>query len=477
MNAIRTKVPLPVPTTRLLAVLGWLLLVAVVASILTATYADAWWVWAAAAAGLAALVLADALVAMRRLKERGWITVNRRIPHTIPVGVPVEVVLKISNRGSIGASLLIYDLHPASCLAEHMPFAIQLAAGAFVECRYHLTANERGDFRFSGTALQMVSPLGLWNFGLVLGESVDLGESAGLVRVFPNYAAVTRYALLAVDHRLSQLGVLKRRRRGDGMDFHQLRDYRDGDSPRSIDWKATSRRVKLISREYQDERDQQILFLLDCSRRMNAKDDVLSHFDHTLNAILLLTFVAIRQGDSAGLMTFGSDSNTSERFLAPKKAPETVSHFLNALYPLQPSLKTPDYYQAALDVGKRLNKRALIVVISNLRDEDEDGLDLAIAQLRRRHLVLFANLKEKAIEDTLHPQDDVVHQRAAHQGAAEWRDADLFEHAAALGYAAQREAVLARMRARGVRVLDVVPEQLPMSLVNRYLDLKQSGSL
>ena len=117
------------------------------------------------------------------------------------------------------------------------------------------------------------------------------------------------------------------------------------------------------------------------------------------------------------------------------------------------------------------------MVISNLRDEDEDGLDLAIAQLRRRHLVLFANLKEKAIEDTLHPQDDVVHQRAAHQGAAEWRDADLFEHAAALGYAAKREAVLARMRARGVRVLDVVPEQLPMSLVNRYLDLKQSGSL
>ncbi|MFN7673776.1 MAG: DUF58 domain-containing protein, partial [Betaproteobacteria bacterium] len=132
----------------------------------------------------------------------------------------------------------------------------------------------------------------------------------------------------------------------------------------------------------------------------------------------------------------------------------------------------PDYYQAAVDLGKRLNKRALIVVISNLRDEDEDGLHSAIAQLKRRHLVLFANLKEKAIEETLQPPKETNN-----SGVNTLREADLIEHAAALGYAAEREAVLARMRARGVRVLDVVPEQLPMALVNRYLDLKQSGAL
>jgi uncharacterized protein (DUF58 family) len=196
---------------------------------------------------------------------------------------------------------------------------------------------------------------------------------------------------------------------------------------------------------------------------MNAKDDTLSHFDHTLNAILLMTFVAIRQGDSAGLMTFGGHSDVAECFLAPKKSAETMSRFLNALYPLQPSLRTPDYYQAALDVGRRLmNKRALIVVISNLRDEDEDGLDAALAQLKRRHLVVFANLKEKSIEVQLRPDRTL-------------REAELIDHAAALAYAIKRDAVLARMRARGVRVLDVVPDQLPMALVNRYLDMKQSG--
>ena len=459
----------PVPTLRLLVALGGVLLIGIVASALMPIDERAWWVWAAAAGGLVALVVADALVSVSRLKQPDWIRVERRIPHTIPVGVPIEVALKVHNLGPHRAALTVYDLYPDTCRTDDLPFAVHLPAGGFVECRYQLTATERGDMRFAGTAMRLASPLGLWLFGLTIGERE---EGAARIRVFPDYAAVTRYALLAVDHRLSQLGVLKRRRRGDGMDFHQLRDYRDGDSPRSIDWKATSRRVKLISREYQDERDQQILFLLDCSRRMNAKDDVLSHFDHTLNAILLLTFVAIRQGDSAGLMTFGGEANTADRFLAPKKTPETVSRFLNALYPLQPSLKTPDYYQAAVDLGKRLNKRALIVVISNLRDEDEDGLHSAIAQLKRRHLVLFANLKEKAIEETLQPPKE-----QGTSGVNALRDADLIEHAAALGYAAEREAVLARMRARGVRVLDVVPDQLPMALVNRYLDLKQSGAL
>ena len=95
--------------------------------------------------------------------------------------------------------------------------------------------------------------------------------------------------------------MLQRRRRGEGLEFHQLREYREGDSQRQIDWKATSRSGQLISREYQDERDQQIMLLIDCGRRMRAQDDELSHFDHVLNAALLLAYVGLRQGDAVGL--------------------------------------------------------------------------------------------------------------------------------------------------------------------------------
>ena len=115
---------------------------------------------------------------------------------------------------------------------------------------------------------------------------------------------------------------------------------------RQIDWKATSRIRKLISREYQDQRDQQVFFLIDCGRRMTAKDGELSHFDHALNSVLLLAYVALRQGDAVGLMTFGG----APRYVAARKGAGMVNVVLNALYDLQPGMSSPDYANAATDL-------------------------------------------------------------------------------------------------------------------------------
>ena len=131
--------------------------------------------------------------------------------------------------------------------------------------------------------------------------------TASPVRVYPNFRALAKYTLLATDNRLSQIGVLQVRRRGEGMEFHQLREYRQGDAQRAIDWKATSRTQRLIAREYEEEKDQRVLLVIDCGRRMASKDDELSHFDHALNAALLLAHVALRQGDAVGMMTMGGD--------------------------------------------------------------------------------------------------------------------------------------------------------------------------
>ena len=459
-----TASAVPVPTRALLLCASAWCLFALIASILIGFGFGFDWVrqaWWGTGAVLLLLMLADWLTARSVLRQsQAPLSVTRDIPHTVPVGVQMKVGIKLTNHTNRILTLHLYDAHPAHCVPQDLPIVTTVPAGRFGQYHYKLTPQVRGDLHFGRAAMRLQSPLGLWLLPLTLGEPA-------MMRSFPNYAAVTRYALLAVDHRLSQVGILRRRRRGEGMDFHQLREYRDGDSPRSIDWKATARRVKLISREYQDERDQQVLFLLDCSRRMNAKDDginQLSHFDHTLNAILLMTFVAIRQGDAAGLLTFGG---TDDRFIAPAKSQATMSRFLNALYPLEPTLKTPDYHQAALELSKRLNKRALIIVISNVRDEDEDGLAAAMAQLKRRHLVLFANLKEAALEKMADYSMAMPNENS---------DDSLVTLAAATQYMYERQAVLARMRAQGINLLDVVPEKLAISLVNRYLDMKQRGT-
>ena len=409
--------------------------------------------WLIGCAVISLIVVADLLAGhFNKLTP----TIERRIASTLPVGVWREVTLKFSHPHGSGRQRLrfqAFDAFPDHCEVENLPISLDLAAGNFALATYRFRPDIRGDLTFGKVMLRIKSPFGLWEIAREAGTETQ-------VRSFPNFAEITRYALLAVDNRLSQIGVLRRRRRGEGLDFHQLREYRQGDSMRQIDWKATSRMRKFISREYQDERDQQIVFLIDCGRRMSAKDNGLSHFDHTLNAVLLLAYVALREGDSAGMMTFATDDL---RFVAPRKSGVTVAKFLNALYGLQPTLKTPDYYQAALDLSLRLKKRSLIVLVSNLRDEDSEGLMPALALLRRRHLVMFANLKEGVIDATLRaPVTDAI---------------SAVTYAAAATYARDREALTARMQASGVRLVDVEPQALPIALVNRYLDLKQSGAM
>lgn len=401
-------------------------------------------------AGLLGLgvALADAAAGRR---QRGRLSVVREVGHTLPVGTWQTVGLKLSAEKPVAGWLK--DRHPAAFASQGLPFFFNLAAGGWLRAQYRLHLTERGRQPFSAIDLRLRSPLCLWWWP----ESLPLND---VVRVFPDFARITQYTLLATDNRLSQMGVLNRRRRGEGMEFHQLRDYRQEDSPRSIDWKTSSRLGRLIAREYQDERDQQIVFLIDCSSRMRAKDGDLSHFDHALNAILLLAYVALHQGDAVGISTFG---HAQPRHLPPRKSIGTVNRLLNAVYDLEPTLQSPDYLLAGEQLLKRLSKRSFVILISNLRDEDDDTLGPAMALLGRRHAVTLASLRETILDDLLAaPIDDF--------------DAAL-TRSAALQYANARRRQAAMLRHGGIQIVDTSPQQLPVTLINHYWQRKRAGSL
>ena len=404
--------------------------------------------WQAALAALLTLAAIDAVLGWRlRAPE-----VERLLASSLPVGVAREVQLRITNSGPRALRFRIYDHHPLTVETQGMPQTVKLPPGEHVTLSYQVTAVERGEVVFPQSQLQLDSPLGLWRRNrLVANESRS--------HVYPNFAAVTKYILLAMDNRLSQMGILKKRRRGEGQDFHQLREYRMGDSPRQIDWKATSRTRKLISREYQDERDQEVVFLVDCGHRMLAKDDALSHFDHTLNALLLLSYVALRQGDAVGLGTFSGEA----RWLGPTKGQAHLNRILNTIYDLQPTTQAPDYAEAAMNFLVRQKKRALVIVITNLRDEDSDDLLPALHLLKKRHLVLLASMREQALSDVLDGEID------------EFNDA--IRVAATHRYLESRRRAFDSVQASGILSLDVPPQELSVSLVNRYLEIKSSGML
>jgi len=405
-------------------------------------------VWRAAGALVLLAAVADAAI----LWAWAMPAATRTVPGSLPLGMWHRISLRLANPSARSRRLEVFDHTPDGFEVRAMPRRVTLPGRGWADVRYEARPIARGLHRFGCIEVRLSSPLGLWQRRGRLGDT-----SAS--RVYPNFAALTRYALLATDQRLSQIGILQRRRRGQGLEFHQLREYREGDAQRQIDWKATARIGRLISREYQDERDQQIMFVIDCGRRLAARDGELAHFDHVLNAALLLAYVSLRQGDAVGLLTMSGEP----RFMAPRKGAAVITAMLNQLYDLQPSLMTSDYEAAALDLVRRVRKRALVVVLSNLRDEDDDTLTPALQLLTRHHLVLFASLRENILSRALTARVDTF-ERA-------------LTHAAAADYLSERERALHRIERAGALCVDVEPQVLPTALVNRYLDIKREGRL
>jgi uncharacterized protein (DUF58 family) len=433
------------PTPRLLRWLaGWTLL----------GLAPAFWpaflpYWLLAGSLLLAFAAQDAFA----LHMRPPLQVERRIAPALPLGAWQAVRLRIANAHEQPATLTVFDHYPTAAVdCADLPQRLTVEPGGWMELCYQLRPVVRGEWTFAPVQAWLESPRGLWRRDDRLGEPAT-------VRVYPDFAAIVRYIRLTADQREALLGIHRRRRRGEGQTFLQLREYRIGDSLRQMDWKATARTRKPIARDYQDERNQTVLFLLDCSRRMRAQDDDLSHFDHALNAMILLAYVALRQGDAVGVQSFGGVS----RWLTPRTGPGTLTPLINGIYDLQPTLDPPDYAEAAHLTLTRQRKRALIVLLTNLRDEDQDDLRPAIALLRRRHLVLIANLREPVLDEWLAQPIHDLPQAQLYAGVCH--------------YLLQRERVQEELRHLGSIVLDTPPQRLPTAMVNQYLDLKRAGRL
>lgn len=432
------------PSPRLLyATAAWTLL-GFAASLLPALFA----VWAGAGIALLLLAGADAWAARKPPALR----VERRLAGVWPIEVWNTVTVTLHNAGRCRLNVELFDDYPNTWRMEGLPHATGIAAGAFTAIGYRLCPDRRGNAVFAPAHVRVASPMGLWRRVHRLGHD-------NAVKVFPDFSTLLGHTLAVTDRRLRTTGVIRKRLRGEGTDFRQLREYRRGDSQRSIDWKATARQQKPISREYQEERDQQVVFLLDCGRRMLTKDDGASHFDHALNAVLTLGFLAQKQGDAIGLMSFGGEA----RWIGPCKGRTGLDRLLAGIYDLQPTETAPDYTEAVSALLNKLNKRAFVVLITNLRDEDDQAMRAACELLSAKHLVLCASLREQSLDTAIDAPVESF--------------ADALRSSAAAHYLQQRQDAIRRLGLRAERFIDIAPRKLSAALVNRYLDVKESGRL
>ncbi len=427
----------------------WLLLALSVLGVLASVGWLPLWSWLA---GVALVLVLTALDAWR-LRRQPSPQLSRQLPLVVPLTPELRVGLRLRASGSRAQPVELHDLHPGEWPVQGMPRRLLLQPGRELALDYSVAPSGRGEFAFAGCHIRLRSPWRLWTQRRTLGER-------STIRVYPNFAPLIEMAGLSVEVASRSVGARLQRRRGEGTEFEELRDYRIGDSLRKIDWKATARIGRPISREYRDERNQQVVLLLDCGRRMLAQDDRLPHFDHVLNASLALAYIALRQGDAVGMLASGGEEL---RWLPPQQGSGGMDMLLGAGYDLQARPVATDYLGAASALQQRQRRRSFVILITNVRDEDDQELRAAANLLGRRHLVLVASLRELALDAAAATAGDELESAV--------------RSAAAMQYLAEREAMHERLRREGVAVLDTTCSELSGVLIERYLAVKRDGRL
>ncbi|MEK6238300.1 MAG: DUF58 domain-containing protein, partial [Planctomycetales bacterium] len=335
--------------------------------------------------GLILLVAAADFLTLPRKKD---FSVERTVGRIASLRTHHPVSLTVSHFGNATRRLRVKDDVPNELVARPAQFQAVLKGRSRAVLKYDLWAERRGAFELPICHLAANSRLGLWTRFLT-------HECESVVHVYPDMKQVSQYAMLARLNRLSMIGVRKTRKVGGDNEFERLRDYTRDDNYKHIDWKSTARRGKLTVKQFQSEQSQRVIFMLDCGRMMTNEAAGLSLLDHSLNAMLMLSYVALSHGDQVGLLTF---SDEVHGFVPPGSGRGHINRLLHESFNRFPRFVESRYDRAFLYLGAHCQKRSLVILISNVIDEvNGNQIEQYLGTLVGRHLPVGVLLRDRQL--------------------------------------------------------------------------------
>ena len=402
------------------------------------------WVWLLLAAGL---IYFD----WRQAGSISHFQVIRKHDSRLSLGGRNEIKVEVVPKAKTGHPVFVQvrDEPPHDFLIEDNLARGQAGPSEPYTLSYVVVPRRRGNFEFGRTHLRWEGPLGLIHRQGAVDNEIS-------VKVYPNLLEVRKYDLLLRQNRLRELGLRHTRTTGDGTEFEGLREYRQGDSFRRINWKSTARRNRPITVEYQTERSQNIVTMIDVGRMMQSTVNGLSKLDHVLNTVLLLGYVASGMGDRIGLLTFADQVQT---FIRPRQGREQFYRMLEVLYQVEAEPVEPAYTHAINHLMHQQRRRSLVILFTDV--SSGYGLDSLISsgiQLSKRHLTLVVTIKDP----------DVVERAAAPVAGTD----ELYQRVVAQKMLDERQIGLDRLKQFGVLTLDLSADKLSIGVIDRYLDLK-----
>ncbi len=377
------------------------------------------------------------------------IVLQRKFDSVLSVRVDNLIRLRIENDSTQPIKLKLKEEPPQEFRADRLEFDLNLKPGEMKELKYHVNPQERGDYFFYDSFIRTPGPL-----GLVYRQSRL--PTREIVRVYPNVLALRKFDLLKQRGRLQQIGIRRSRAKGVGSDFDNLRDYSTGDDYRKIDWKATARRGKFIVKEFEAERNQPVVIVVDYGRLMLAEVERVEKLDFVLDSALMLGNAAANAHDLIGLLVY---ADRVERWIPPKKGRTQLGLVLETLHALKAEPIAANAKDSFGYLATRWKRRSLIIVFTEIEDSDSaKELLKVLGPLAKRHICLVVTVADPNLKKQIASESPYL-------------------RTAALLFNEEREEAHRLLNQQGVRTLDSEPQDLAADLVNYYLDIKASASL
>jgi uncharacterized protein (DUF58 family) len=400
---------------------------------------------------LLAIVLTDTLLLYR---TRKGLHGNRETPEKLSNGDENEIRLHLENLYPFSVTLNIVDEIPHQFQRRDLNFEINLEPAESKIIKYHLRPVKRGEYSFGAVNVFVNSPVGF------LSRRFRFSADA-LVPVYPSYIQMRKYELMAISNRLTENGIKKIRRIGQNMEFELIKEYVSGDDFRTINWKATARKNHLMVNHFQDERSQQVYSLIDKGRVMQMPFNGLSLLDYAINASLVISNIAIKKSDKAGLVTF---QNRIGSMVVASKQSKQMANILEVLYNQKTAYRESDFFSLYSHIRRKITQRSLLLLFTNF--ESIYGLQRQLPYLKslnNQHLlvvIFFENTEMKSLLT---------------QPAGNLRE--VYYKAIAEKFSYDKKLIVKELLSHGIQAVLTTPEDLTVNTINKYLELKARGMI
>ncbi|MCX2681452.1 DUF58 domain-containing protein [Galbibacter sp. EGI 63066] len=383
--------------------------------------------------------------------RRGLIA-QRELPDKFSNGDQNPIYIRLENHYTFPVNVMVIDEIPEQFQIRNFKIKRKLKPSEISTVKYELRPTERGEYHFGKLNVYASSFMGLVSKRYIFSDKT-------MIPTYPAFLQLKKYDLLAISNNLHMYGIKKIRRIGHTMEFEQIKEYVQGDDIRTVNWKATAKKNQLMVNQYQDEKSQPVYSVIDKGRVMKMPFDGLSLLDYAINSSLVISSVALRKQDKAGMFTF---SKKVENIVVAERRNSQMNLILETLYNIETDFFESDFNRLYVDIKTNIRQRSLVFLYTNF--ETLDALHRQLPYLKaiaKHHLLVVIFFKNTELDSLINKKADSIQ--------------EVYDKVIAEKFAFEKRLIVNELKKYGIYSILTTPQDLTIDTINKYLEIKARG--